>query len=175
MADLSPQDSTFRQETAASTVSAEPRSFAPEGPDALTLLADDHREVERLIDAYGAAASLLDKVSIAERLCLALTIHAQIEEELFYPALRQAGVDRADLDECVVEHMTVRQLVTDLESAGVDDPLFDAKVRVLGEYVRAHVEEEEAQLFEAARANLDLSLLGQRLAARKAELCREAA
>ena len=163
-------------------VAAEPRSFAAGQPapavpakDALELLADDHREIDRLIGEYAACESLLDKVSIIERLCLALTIHAQIEEELFYPALRQAGLERRDLDEAVVEHMTVRQFVADLEGAGVDDPLTDAKVRVLGEYVRRHVAEEEAQMFEAARANLDLSLLGQRLAARRTELCREAA
>lgn len=159
----------------------EPRSFAAAAAspvvarDALQLLADDHREIDRLIAECAASESLLDKVSTVERLCLALTIHAQIEEELFYPALRQAGVGRGDLDEAVVEHLTVRRLIADLESAGVDDPLVDAKVRVLGDYVRRHVAEEEAQMFEAARASLDLSVLGQRLAARKAELCREAA
>ncbi|WP_329634910.1 hemerythrin domain-containing protein, partial [Phenylobacterium sp.] len=115
-----------------STASPEPRSFAAAGPadaparDALELLADDHREVDRLIAEYEACTSLLDKVSIVERLCLSLTIHAQIEEELFYPALRQAGVDRRDLDEAVVEHMTLRQFVADLESASVDDRLMDA-------------------------------------------------
>lgn len=182
MAEFRPQDpiSTASSQNP-STPSPEPRSFAAGGAaaapakDALELLADDHREVERLIAEYEAGESLLDKVSIVERLCLSLTIHAQIEEELFYPALRQAGVDRRDLDEAVVEHMTVRQFVADLETASVDDQLMDAKVRVLGEYVRRHVAEEEAEMFEAARANLDLSLLGQRLAARKTELCREAA
>lgn len=182
MAEFRPQDPiTTPNLQGRDAASPEPRSFAAAGPaaaparDALELLADDHREVDRLIGEYEACTSLLDKVSIVERLCLSLTIHAQIEEELFYPALRHAGIDRRDLDEAVVEHMTLRQFVADLESASVDDALMDAKVRVLGEYVRRHVEEEEAQMFEAARANLDLALLGQRLSARKTELCREAA
>lgn len=183
MAEFRPQDPMSAAEPRVNSngPGPEPRSFAATGAapvvvqDALQLLADDHREIDRLIAECEACESLLDKVASVERLCLALTIHAQIEEELFYPALRQAGVERRDLDEAVVEHMTVRQFVADLESAGVDDPLVDAKVRVLGDYVRRHVAEEEAQMFEAARESLDLSVLGQRLAARRAELRREAA
>lgn len=167
-----------------SDVPAEPASFAPSGPetapheqpDALELLRRDHQAVARLLNEYDRAGDAVDKVAVAERLCLALAVHARIEEELFYPTLRQAGVSGERVDNAVVEHMTARQLIADVETASVDDPLLDAKVRVLGVYSLRHAAEEEAELFEAARERgIDLRTLGARMAARKAELCREAA
>jgi len=160
----------------------EPRSFAPDqasasGPvDALSVLAKDHKTVERLLGEYREAADELEKVTIAERLCLALTIHAQIEEELFYPALRNAVGAREQVDEAVVEHMSAKQLIADVETTSVDDPLFDAKVRVLAETALRHAADEEEELFALAeRSGADLVELGRRLQLRKAELCREAA
>ncbi|HYF23244.1 MAG TPA: hemerythrin domain-containing protein [Caulobacteraceae bacterium] len=171
MTDVPPASSDF-----------EPRSFAPEqaaapaAEDALSVLSHDHRTVERLLGEYREAADELEKVTIAERLCLALTIHAQIEEELFYPALRNAVGAREQVDEAVVEHMAAKQMIADVESASVDDPLFDAKVRVLAETALRHASDEEEALFAlAAQSGVDLVELGRRLRLRKAELCREAA
>ena len=164
-------------ETQTVTPHTEPKSFAPaEAPsDGLSVLRNDHRQVEQLVRDYEAAGDAIDKVAIAERLCLLLTVHAQIEEEIFYPALRATGYPVGQLDEAVVEHMTVRQLVADVESASPEDSLLDAKVRVLGEYVSRHAREEEETLFAAAAEAVDLNLLGSRLSSRRAELCREAA
>lgn len=160
------------------TAPNEPRSFEATGGAAeggLSVLRQDHEHVRRLGEEYRAARDLLDKVTTAERICLALTVHAQLEEEIFYPALRQAGAPVDMIDEAVVEHMTLRQLVTDVESASAEDALLDAKVRVLLEYVEHHVSEEEDELFGFAASHLDLAMLDARLAARRASLAHEAA
>ena len=163
------------------TPAEEPKSFAAaqearaQPSDGLSVLRDDHRCVERLVREYDAATDAIDKVALSERLCLLLTVHAQIEEEIFYPALRSAGFPSDTLDEAVVEHITVRQLVADVESASPEDALLDAKVRVLGEYVLRHAQDEEATLFPAAAEQIDLDQLGMRLSSRRAQLCREAA
>ncbi|NEX93993.1 hemerythrin domain-containing protein, partial [Caulobacter sp. 17J65-9] len=161
--------------TAGRVPSAEPAAFA-DAPDGLELLRRDHQSVARLLAEYDQASGPLDKVAVAERLCLTLAVHARIEEELFYPALREAGVDPDRIDNAQVEHLTARQLIADVETAAIDDPLLDAKVRVLGVYSLRHAAEEEAELFEAARVRgVDVHALGAKLAARKAELSREAA
>lgn len=139
--------------------------------DAIALLQSDHLEVSRLFDAYQVAGANAEKKTLADRICLALKIHAQIEEELLYPAARER-IDDVDLiDEALVEHMGAKTLVAQIETMRPGQPLYDAKVKVLGEQVRHHVEEEEAELFPAVReTNIDLDELGARLAARKAEL-----
>lgn len=155
----------------------ETRTFEAEqdARDPLAVLKADHEQARRLAKDYERAGDLLEKVTAAERLCLLLTIHAQLEEEVFYPALRQAGAPADLLNQAVVEHMTVRQLVADVESASAEDVLLDAKVRVLTRYVEEHVAQEEAELFPMALERLDGSVVGARLAARRAELGREAA
>ena len=106
--------------------------------------------------------------------CLALSVHARIEEEIFYPALRKAIDDEDLLDEAEVEHASAKQLIAEIESMSADDRLFDAKVKVLGEYVTHHVGEEEHQLFpEARESGVDLKDLGSELARRKAELMKQ--
>jgi hemerythrin superfamily protein len=140
--------------------------------NAVKLLKADHKEVAALFKKFETSDDP-EKGEIAEQICQMLAVHAQIEEEIFYPAAR-AGLeeDDADLvDEATVEHASMKDLVSQIESADPADDLFDAKVKVLGEYVTHHVKEEEGELFpKVEKTDLDLEELGTELAERKAEL-----
>ena len=145
--------------------------------DALTLLRDDHQAVSKLFDEYERRKNRLSddqKQQLSGEICGMLKVHAQIEEELFYSALRQSN--RADaaadlLNEADVEHASVKELIAQLEAEGPQSELFDAKVKVLGEYVKHHVKEEQGEIFSLARkAKLDLQALGAQLAERKQQL-----
>ena len=115
-----------------------------------------------------------ERAALAQQICEMLTVHATIEEEIFYPALRSAGNAEDLLDEAEVEHASVKDLVSQIESMDPDEDLYDAKVKVLGEYVHHHVQEEETEMFEKAKkAKLDLAELGVQLRARKEELMEE--
>jgi hemerythrin superfamily protein len=143
--------------------------------DAVEVLKRDHDEAERLLDAYEDAKDDPDparKAAVALEVCRALAIHAQVEEELFYPALRAADDAAAELlNEAAVEHATVKNLVAAIEANTPDDPLYDATVRVLGEYVKHHVKEEEGEIFPLARkSSLDLDALGAAILERKQAL-----
>jgi len=148
-----------------------------ESVNALDLLKRDHDEVDAMFRQFedmkddGDAAA---KESLVEKICDALTVHAQIEEEIFYPAARRAlqQEEAKDLlDEAAVEHQTLKDLVGRLESAPIDDPLYDAGVKVLSEYVKHHVKEEEKELFPKVKSSgLDLADLGGKLEARKTQL-----
>jgi hemerythrin superfamily protein len=144
--------------------------------DAVKLLKADHKEVADLVEKFESGRISKDrKVAIAKQICMALTVHAQIEEEIFYPAVREAVRGGDDLlDEAAVEHGSIKELVAAIENASPDDDeLFEARVKVLGEYVKHHVKEEEGQLFPKVRkSDIDLAEIGQQLAARKAELMR---
>jgi hemerythrin-like domain-containing protein len=146
--------------------------------DAIKLLKADHKEVADLLDKYENGRLSKDrKVAVAKQICMALAVHAQIEEEIFYPAAREASIrDGEDLlDEAEVEHGSIKELVGAIEDASPDDDeLFDARVKVLGEYVKHHVKEEENELFPKIRkSDMDLAEIGAQLAARKEELMRE--
>jgi len=146
--------------------------------NAVEILKQDHDEVEKLFDQYEDAkeeANAELKAQIVAAVCKALTVHAQIEEEIFYPAMRRGEDDADDLvDEAAVEHQTVKALVAELEGATPDDDLYDAKVKVLSEYVKHHVKEEEGEMFPLARkSDLDLEALGTELLARKEALAAE--
>ncbi|MBV8593438.1 MAG: hemerythrin domain-containing protein [Caulobacteraceae bacterium] len=139
--------------------------------DALALLKADHREVSGWFDDYEDAESATEKAELSAKICQALKVHTQIEEEIFYPAARNAIKDEDLLDEATVEHAGAKDLIAQIEAAKVGDPLYDAKVKVLGEQVKHHIGEEEQELFpEAREAKMDLVALGERMAARKAEL-----
>ncbi len=125
-------------------------------------------------DDYQELGDDAEKLALSRRICLALKVHAQLEEEQFYPPVRDATGDNDLLDEAVVEHAGAKNLIAEIESMRVGDPLYDAKVKVLGEMVRHHVQEEEQELFpEVRETGLDLDALGARMAARKAELVEE--
>jgi hemerythrin superfamily protein len=146
--------------------------------DAVKLLTADHREVKSLFQEYQKLvdhdAEDDEKHPIAQQICQMLTVHAQVEEELFYPAAQEAIKDPDLVDEAAVEHTTAKDLIAQLEASDPSDELFDAKVKVLGEYIDHHVKEEEGQLFPQARkARMDLQAMGEQIQARKAELMAE--
>jgi hemerythrin superfamily protein len=159
-----------KAEARASKKKASPPPAAPP-QDAIALLEADHREVDELFDRYENAESDAQKGDLAAQICLALKVHAQIEEELFYPPARDKTGDTDLVDEAVVEHMGAKTLVAQIEAMKPGQPLNDALVKVLSEQVRHHVEEEETELFpEVRESRMNLDALGAKLATRKAEL-----
>ena len=142
--------------------------------DAIALLKQDHRVVEELFEKFVKASGEGRKQKIAQQICLELTVHAQIEEELFYPAC-EGKVDEDLLKESFVEHDGAKVLISEIMAGdGQSDEYFDAKVKVLQEQIEHHVEEEEKRsegLFSQARkADIDLDTLGEAMARRKLEL-----
>jgi len=141
--------------------------------DGLQLLAADHRKVEDLFESFEKATGASAKEKIVKEICTELKVHAQIEEEIYYPEIRGKVEDDA-LDEAYVEHDGAKLLINELEAATPDEAYYDAKVKVLQEQIEHHVKEEEKErdnLFQQTRAaDIDLEALGERLAARKAEL-----
>ena len=151
------------------------RSARAKAQDAIKLLKADHDEVEALFAQYEKQKKKNggQKYDLIDRICTALTVHAQIEEEIFYPAARDALDDDGDelLDEAEVERSSIKSLIQQLEAMVPNDELCDAKVKVLSEYVKHHVKEEEGELFpKVKKTDLDLDALGVELAERKAEL-----
>src|SRR5581483_3698144 len=138
--------------------------------DAIALLKADHAEVAAMFEEFDAGDLEADaKEELAEKICKALTVHAQIEEEIFYPAARDAveSDDEDLLDEAKVEHGSIKDLVAAIEGHE-DDALFDAQVKVMGEWVKHHVKEEENELFPKVKeTDMDLDALGAQLAERK--------
>jgi hemerythrin superfamily protein len=147
--------------------------------DAISLLTNDHAEVNELFEQYKALAEdegsmTTDKQSLAEEICTMLTVHAAIEEEIFYPAVRDALDDSKLLDEAEVEHQAAKDLIEQIQDSDPSDPLYDARVKVLGEYVNHHVQEEEGELFPKCKSSeMDLDQLGEAISARKVELMDE--
>ena len=141
---------------------------------ALDLLKADHAEAKKLFKQFERLKKDDDSKGMqqcAQAVCKALTVHAQIEEEIFYPALRAAPNADDALDEANVEHSHIKELVQQVEASHPGDELFEARVKVLAEYVDHHAEEEESTIFPKARkASVDLVALGEQLAARKEEL-----
>lgn len=154
---------------------AKPKSTAKSPPDAIALLTEDHKAVKQMFkDFEKLKKSDSDddkKAALVEKICKALSIHAQVEEEIFYPAVR-AGIDDDDLmDEADVEHAGAKDLIAQLEGMSPDDDHYDAKVTVLGEYIDHHVKEEQEEMFpKAKKAKVDLGALGALLAQHKKEL-----
>lgn len=143
------------------------------GKDAIDLLEADHREVEALFREFESADDDARKVELAAKICGELVIHATIEERIFYPAARQAlSEDKEDLvSEATVEHASLKDLIAAIDGSSPREELFEAQVKVLGEYVKHHVREEETELMPAVRrTNVDLDAIGERLAALKESL-----
>jgi hypothetical protein len=143
-------------------------------PDAIALLKADHREVEELFEKYESAEDDEEKVALVQEICTALTVHAMIEEEIFYPACDGEIEEDALLNEAYVEHDGAKVLIAELLMSSPDNVFYDAKVKVLSEEIKHHVKEEEKPsegIFAQARdAELDMVQLGDKLAARKEEL-----
>ena len=141
--------------------------------DAIALLKEDHRTVEKLFKDFEGAKGEGRKEKLAKQICLELSVHASIEEEIFYPACE--GIVEEDLlKESYVEHDAAKLLIAEIEAAnGADNEYFDAKVKVLQEEIEHHVEEEEQAggvFSQARKGKIDLDSLGNQLAARKMEL-----
>ena len=144
--------------------------------DAIALLKEDHREVEKLFKDFEDAKGSGRKERLARQICLELSIHTKLEEEIFYPAC-QGTVEEDLLKESYVEHDAAKLLIAEIEMGeGESDEFFDSKVKVLSEEIEHHVEEEEKPggvFAQARKGELDLEALGKRLATRKAELTKD--
>jgi len=147
----------------------------PAANDATQLLEQDHREVEGMLDQFEQADDAGTKADLADKICLALTVHTEIEEKIFYPRARK-GIDDEDLlDEAEVEHASAKQLIAEIQKMTPRDRLFDAKVKVLGEYVKHHVKEEENELFPKVRdSGMDLAKIAEELTEAKMSLLKKA-
>jgi len=153
------------------------RGKAQKKLDAIKLLMNDHDEVEAMFKQFmKMKKDGIQKSDLIEQICNALTVHAEIEEEIFYPACRDELGEDSDmmLDEAEIEHSTIKRLVEELEDADPDDEMTAAKVKVLSEYVTHHVKEEEEKIFpKIKKTDLDLDALGVELMERKQELMGE--
>jgi hypothetical protein len=142
-------------------------------PDAIALLKADHRKVEELFASFEAAKGDGRKKALAEQICMELTVHTQIEEDIFYPAC-EGAVDDDLLKEAYVEHDGAKVLIAEIEAGGPDEEFYDAKVKVLSEMIEHHVEEEEKRaegmFAQARKAGLDMVELGDRMSAEKQQL-----
>jgi len=162
------QSTTRKSASAGKTPS---RSTAGKGPDAITLLKADHRAVEKLFGQFEKAKDTDRKKTLADKICLELRVHMQIEEEIFYPTSREYLKDEDIVDEAVVEHAAARDLMDEIGRMEPDEELYDAKVTVLEEQIEHHVEEEETELFPKVRkTDMDIKAVGARMKARKDEL-----
>jgi hemerythrin superfamily protein len=139
--------------------------------DAIALLKADHEAVAQLFAEFEKTRSAPNKKALVAKICSALRVHAQVEEEIFYPAVKAALKDKVLVPEAIVEQASLKALIGQLEGVEADSEVFDAKVKVLGEYVKHHVKEEHTEMFPKAKAStLDMAALGARMVARKAEL-----
>ena len=144
-------------------------------PLAVTLLKKDHREVEGWFDEYEQLEADNEKLALFGKIALALKVHTRIEEEIFYPEER-GDVEEDMLDEAYVEHDGAKKLIAEIEAMKPSDEFYDAKVKVLGEYITHHVKEEEQPggiFAQAKKGDEDLDAMGERMKARKEELMAE--
>ena len=147
------------------------RRRSPE--DAIALLKADHRQVETWFAQFESTRLDSRKKELAKKICQALRVHTQIEEEIFYPAFLEATGEKAIHHEAEVEHNGAKKLIAAIEASGPGDEYFDAKVTVLSEMIKHHVNEEEKRdgMFAKARqSRLDLDATGERLSSRKSQL-----
>jgi len=153
------------------TTSARLATKTPAAKDAITQLKADHVKVSGLFAEYEKARSPARKKALVADICAELSVHTQIEEEIFYPEVKAALKDRLLVPEATVEHASLKDLIAQIEAVEPDGDMYDAKVKVLSEYVKHHVREEQNEMFPKIKAtSLDLVDLGSRMAARKADL-----
>ena len=146
-------------------------SAAPKTIEAIAMLRADHKVVSALFEEYESARSTSRKKSIVAKICTELGVHAQVEEEIFYPAVKQALKDKELVPEATVEHASVKDLIAQVKDMEPDGEMFDAKIKVMSEFVKHHVKEEQNEMFpRAKKTKLDMLALGAQMAARKEEL-----
>ena len=159
--------------TATKTTAPKKAKQAPK--DAIALLKADHEAVGHLFVEYEKTRSVQNKKALVAQICTALSVHAQIEEEIFYPAVKAALKDKLLVPEATVEHAGVKDLIAQLQGIDPDGEMYDAKVKVLSEYVKHHVKEEQNEMFPKAKASsLDMAELGAQMAMRKDALLAQA-
>ena len=147
------------------------KSVVPKSQDAIALLRADHKKVSELFAEYEKARSADKKGTLVAQICTELGVHAQIEEEIFYPAVKAALKDKELVPEASVEHASLKSLIAQVEGMAPDGEMFDAKIKVMSEYVKHHVKEEQNEMFpKAQKTRLDMTELGAQLAQRKEEL-----
>ena len=150
--------------TAKKTPSAKPA-------DAVAMLKADHKKVSALFDQFEKTRAASKKKELVAQICQELTVHTQLEEEIFYPAVKAALKDKEMIPEAQVEHASLKELIAQVKDRGPDGEMFDAKIKVMSEYTKHHVKEEQNEMFPAAKkTRLDMLDLGARIAARKEEL-----
>jgi hypothetical protein len=152
---------------------ARPAGRKSASADAIALLKADHRQVKKWFKEFDKTRLSGRKGKLAEQICTALTVHAKIEEDLFYPAFLAATEDKDLHHEAVVEHAGAKRLIAEIEAMKPDDDYFDAKVTVLSEMIKHHVKEEEqpgGMFAEARKSDMDLNDLGQQMKKRKMQL-----
>ena len=138
--------------------------------DAIALLRADHAKVSDLFEQFEKSRSETKKKALVAQICKELSVHAQIEEEIFYPAVKAALKDHELVPEATVEHASVKDLIAQVKDAQPDE-MYDARVKVMGEFVKHHVKEEQNEMFpKAKKTKLDMLALGARMASRKAEM-----
>jgi len=148
-----------------------PAKSAAKGPDAIALLKADHRAVEKLFGQFEKARDTDRKKALADKICLELRVHMQMEEEIFYPTSREYLKDEDIVDEAVVEHAAAKDLMGEIAGMEPGEELYDAKMTVLREQIEHHVEEEEDEYFpKVKKTDMDLKAIGAQLKARKGEL-----
>ena len=135
------------------------------------MLRADHKLVSGLFDEFEKTRSDTKKAKLVAQICKELTVHAQIEEEIFYPAVKAALKDKELVPEANVEHASVKDLIAQVQGVPPGDEMYDARVKVMGEFVKHHVKEEQNEMFpKAKKTKLDMMELGARMFARKQEL-----
>ncbi|KQW46566.1 MULTISPECIES: hemerythrin domain-containing protein [unclassified Roseateles] len=166
-----PTASTKTTTTSAKRSSTATKRTTARQQDAIAMLKEDHKKVSALFEDFEKARSANRKKQIVATICQELTVHAQLEEEIFYPAFKAALKDKELVPEATVEHASVKDLIAqvrDQEPGGED---YDAKVKVMGEFVKHHVKEEQNEMFaKAKKSKLDLVELGRQMAERKQQL-----
>jgi Hemerythrin HHE cation binding domain len=150
--------------------------MANEKMDAIALLKADHRKVEGLFEKFENAKDAKTKKALATEICTELSVHATIEEEIFYPACKDV-VEEDLSNEAYVEHDGAKVLIAELATSGPDNEFYDAKMKVLSEDIKHHVKEEEKPgegfFAQARKGDVDMDALGEQLAARKEALLAE--
>ena len=147
---------------------------ANKAQDAITLLTAQHREVHEMFEKFENMTdrAKVSKKKLADEICQALIMHTTIEEEILYPAVRESSKEAEDMiEEAIVEHASAKDLIAQIQEMDPDEELYDAKVKVLGEMIEHHVEEEEKEMFPKVRKlDLDLAAIGQEMAVRGEEI-----
>lgn len=144
---------------------------ASQPKDAIAMLRRDHKHVASLFEQFEKSRHHVTKKKLVAQICAELSMHAELEEEIFYPAVKAALKDKELVPEAIVEHATLKDLISQVEGVDPGGEQYDAKVKVMSEYVKHHVKEEETEMFPKARkAALDLVALGEEIVARKSSL-----